>query len=264
MPLSTTTDLVHEKYFFPRNIFLFLGDRYAGRVHADSTPHAWFLQPLLGVLVSRRDKRAVPRIEMYDSIEILTTARVFAGVLLHGGRPKKVLARYPPEAILPCENVADYCFPQGVRAARIDARESQSSLNKVLFQPGACQRGSQSFVFMFSGIGDIHTLCDSRLPALQRDEAPPAAIVIHKSPTLSDALCLHLIGLFERPGRELSGMAFYRSSYLFGPLGVSYLPTPGIRRDDCHHLICKRFESMETHGDALPPRREFVKVVDQV
>lgn len=63
---------------------------------------------------------------------------------------KQVLARYPPEATLPF-NVSDYCFPQGVRATRIDARVSQSSLNKVLYQPGACQRGSQSFVFMFSG-----------------------------------------------------------------------------------------------------------------
>ncbi len=68
-----------------------------------------------------------------------------------------MLARYPPEATLPCENVADYCFPQGIRAARIDARESQSSLNKVLFQPGACQRGSQSFVFMFSGAAQRST-----------------------------------------------------------------------------------------------------------
>ena len=66
-------------------------------------------------------------------------------------RTRQVLARYPPEATLPCENVADYCFPQGVRATPIDTRASQSSLNEVLFQPGACQRGSQSFVFMFSG-----------------------------------------------------------------------------------------------------------------
>ncbi|CAM9690413.1 unnamed protein product [Ectocarpus sp. 12 AP-2014] len=64
--------------------------------------------------------------------------------------PQQVLARYPPDATLPF-NVSDYCFPQGVRATRIDARASQSSLNKVLYQPGACQRGSQSFVFMFSG-----------------------------------------------------------------------------------------------------------------
>ncbi|CAM9491829.1 unnamed protein product, partial [Scytosiphon promiscuus] len=63
----------------------------------------------------------------------------------------QVLARYPPDATLPCDNVADYCFPQGVRAKAMDARESQSGLNKVFYQPGACQRGSQSFVFMFSG-----------------------------------------------------------------------------------------------------------------
>ncbi|CBJ27555.1 DENN (ISS) [Ectocarpus siliculosus] len=69
---------------------------------------------------------------------------------VEGRLAPQVLACYPPEATLPF-NVSDYCFPQGVQATRIDARASQSSLNKVLYQPGACQRGSQSFVFMFSG-----------------------------------------------------------------------------------------------------------------
>lgn len=80
---------------------------------------------------------------------------IFLAVPFFDHHAGKVLARYPPDASLPCDNVADYCFPQGVRAARMDARESQSSLNKVLYQPGACQRGSQSFVFMFSGDGLI-------------------------------------------------------------------------------------------------------------
>ncbi|CAM9148000.1 unnamed protein product, partial [Choristocarpus tenellus] len=59
--------------------------------------------------------------------------------------------RYPPNGLLPCSNVADYCFPEGVETSPLDIGESLSDLNKVLYAPGTCQRGDNSFTFMFSG-----------------------------------------------------------------------------------------------------------------
>lgn len=56
---------------------------------------------------------------------------VFALALVYDCLFVQVLERYPPNSNLPCENVADYCFPQGVQASPMDMRSSQSGLHKV-------------------------------------------------------------------------------------------------------------------------------------
>jgi hypothetical protein len=66
-------------------------------------------------------------------------------------RPPQVLRRLPEGVSLPCDNVADYCFPMGIGLEPIELSGSMSTINELLYGAVTAAKGENSSVFVFSG-----------------------------------------------------------------------------------------------------------------